>query len=203
MGSGGTRNKKKGLVFFVAAACVSAGLVFASGHASAQEGAERAGLPAVVPRRAPATPLEMALRLERELARGAGALMPEPERRVRPEGGVITLDAAATGFPPEFLAGLVPEEVNGVEAWRAVLRADDASGDMLFYNAAGEVFWSVAADPAVYAPDWIARLHSADGKAADFFSAEQVYQDALARPSRRLRTPERRLSRSARLSTRQ
>ncbi|NLF99772.1 MAG: hypothetical protein GX565_06430, partial [Lentisphaerae bacterium] len=190
-------------MFFAAAACLFAGLVFASGHASAQEGAERAGLPAVVPRRAPATPLEMALRLERELARGAGALMPDPERRVRPEGGVITLDAAATGFPPEFLAGLVPEEVNGVEAWRAVLRADDASGDMLFYNAAGEVFWSVAADPAVYAPDWIARLHSADGKAADFFSAEQVYQDALARPSRRMRTPERILYRSAWLSTRQ
>ena len=95
-------------------------------------------------RHIPATPLEMALRLERELARGAGILMPDPERRVRLDGGVIALDAGQAGFPPEFLAGLVPEEINGVEAWRATLCADDLSCDVLFYNAAGDAFWSVS-----------------------------------------------------------
>ena len=77
------------------------------------------------PRRVPATPLEMALRLERELASGAGVLMPDPERPVRLDGGVIALEAGQAGFPAEFLAGLVPEEINGAEAWRVTLRADD------------------------------------------------------------------------------
>ncbi|HRR34590.1 MAG TPA: hypothetical protein P5026_10855 [Kiritimatiellia bacterium] len=162
-----------------------------------------ARLPPAFVYKTPATPLEMALKLERELARGAGMLMPDPERRVRLEGGAIPLDAAAPGFPPEFLAGLVPEEIHGVEAWRAVLCADDLTGDMLFYNAAGEPFWSVAADPAVWSADWIARLHSADGTAADFFDTEERYHELLARPSRRMRTPDRIIYRSAWLSTRQ
>ncbi len=160
--------------------------------------------PASVQREAPATPLEMALRLDRELARGTGMLMPDPERRVRLDGGIIPLDVAAPGFPAEFMAGLVPEEVNGVEAWRATLCADDATGDMLFYNAAGELFWSVAADADVWSADWIARLYSVDGAAADFFDTEQVYQDLLASPSRRrAQTPEWVFYRSAWLSTRQ
>ncbi|HPK37748.1 MAG TPA: hypothetical protein PLH01_05660, partial [Kiritimatiellia bacterium] len=68
-------------MLLVAAACASAGVIFASRHALAQENAEQA--PASRPASAcktPATPLEMALKLERELARGAGALMPDPER---------------------------------------------------------------------------------------------------------------------------
>ena len=154
-------------------------------------------------RHIPATPLEMALRLERELASGAGILMPDPERRVRLDGGVIALDAGQAGFPPEFLAGLVPEEINGVEAWRATLCADDLSGGMLFYNAAGEPFWSVAADPAVYTPDWIAKLHSVDGAVPDFSDTDRVYQDLLARPSRRMQVPDQVFYRSAWLSTRQ
>ena len=162
MESGGTNNSsgKKSLVFFIAAACASAGVILASRHALAREGAEQADATASRPASAcktPATPLEMALMLERELARGAGALMPDPERRVRLDGGVIPLDAASGGFPAEFLAGLAPEEANGVGAWRATLRADDATGDMLFYNADGETFWPVAADAAVYSIDWIAR----------------------------------------------
>jgi hypothetical protein len=202
----GFARASKGLVLLVAAVCVSAGLVFASIHALAQEDAEPADAPASRPAsvyRTPATPLDMALKLERELARGAGVLMPDPERRVRLDGGVIPLDAAAPGFPAEFLAGLVPEEANGVEAWRALLCADDLSGDMLFYNAAGEPFWSVAADAGVWSADWIARLHSVDGTAADFFDTEERYHELLARPSRRMRTPDRIIYRSAWLSTRQ
>ena len=77
MESGGTNNnnRKKGIVLLVAAACVSAGLVFASVRALARESAEPADAPAPRPApacRTPATPLEMALKLERELARGAG-----------------------------------------------------------------------------------------------------------------------------------
>jgi hypothetical protein len=174
--------------------------------AQGEESATPAGTPASRPASAhktPATPLEMVLKLERELARGAGMLMPDPKRRVRLDGGVIPLDVAAPGFPPEFLAGLLPEEVNGVEAWRATLCADDLSGDVLFYNAAGDAFWSVTADAAVYTPDWIAKLHSVDGTAPDFFDTERVYQDLLARPSRRAQTPDWGFYRSAWLSTRQ
>ena len=127
-------------------------------------------------RRAPATPLEMALRMEKEQATGAGMLMPDPERQVRLSGGVIPLDGRTEGFPSEFLKGLMPDEINGVEAWRTTLRTDDASGDILFYNADGEVFWSVAADAAIWSADWNARLHSPDCKAADFFSTGQVLQ---------------------------
>lgn len=117
----------------------------------------------------PATPLEMALRLEKEQAMGAGILMPDPDLQVRLSGGVIPLDVKAEGFPAEFLKGLVPDEINGVEAWRATLRADDVSGDMLFYNADGDAFWSVAADAGVWSADWIARLHSPDGAASGSF----------------------------------
>ena len=206
MESGGTNNSsgKKSLVFFVAAACASAGVILASRHALAREGAEPADAPASRPASAcktPATPLEMALMLERELARGAGALMPDPERRVRLDGGVIPLDAASGGFPAEFLAGLAPEEANGVGAWRATLRADDATGDMLFYNADGETFWSVAADAAVYSIDWIARLRSADGADADFPEAGEPCREMPADPSR-AGLPEEALRRAARLAAR-
>ena len=206
MESGGKNNSsgKKSLVFFVAAACASAGVILASRHALAREGAEPADAPASRPAsacRTPATPLEMALMLERELARGAGALMPDPERRVRLDGGVIPLDAASGGFPAEFLAGLAPEEANGVGAWRATLRADDATGDMLFYNADGETFWSVAADAAVYSIDWIARLRSADGADADFPEAGEPCREMPADPSR-AGLPEEALRRAARLAAR-
>jgi len=206
MENGGTRNKKRRLACLASLACLSAGVLLASIRALAGEGGTPAGTRAsrrASAYRAPATPLEMALRLERELARGAGMLMPDPERRARLDGGVIPLDDAAPGFPPEFLAGLVPEEVNGVGAWRAVLRVDDASGDALFYNADGEAFWSVTADAAVYTPDWIARLHSVDGEAAGFLDTGAVYRELLARPSRRMRVPDQALYRSAWLSTRQ
>lgn len=115
---------------------------------------------------------------------GAGILMPDPKRQVRLSGGVIPLDGKTEGFPSEFFQGLVPDEINGVEAWRATLRADDSSGDMLFYNADGEVFWSVAADAKVWSADWIARLHSLDGKAADFFSTGEVLQTLSERQTR-------------------
>ena len=108
----GFARASKGLVLLVAAVCVSAGLVFASIHALAQEDAEPADAPASRPAsvyRTPATPLDMALKLERELARGAGVLMPDPERRVRLDGGVIPLTPRPR-FRAEFLAGLVPEE---------------------------------------------------------------------------------------------
>jgi hypothetical protein len=116
----------------------------------------------------PATPLEMALNAERELARGAGALLPFPELTVKLGGGTIPLTAEQKGFPPGFLAGLVPEAAGTVTVWRVTLRADDATGDMLFYNAKGEAFWSVAADPSVYRPDWIARLRTPSRGTADF-----------------------------------
>jgi hypothetical protein len=154
-------------------------------------------------RLAPATPLEMALRLEKELAAGAGMLMPDPERPARRDGGLVPVDVLKEGFSPEFLAGLVPEEGAGrVTVWRATLRTDDASGDMLFYNADGEVFWSVAADAAVWSADWIARLHSLDCKAADFFSTEQVLRTLSEKPSR-MKVSEDALYRSAWMATRQ
>jgi len=130
-------------------------------------------------------------RLEKEQATGAGILMPVPERQVRLSGGVIPIDDKSEGFPPEFFKGLVPEEINGTEAWRTTLRTDDDSGDMLFYNADGDAFWSVAADAAVWSADWIALLHSLDGKAGNFYDTGQVLrtlsekQTPISRRSRR------------------
>lgn len=171
-------------------------------HTSAQEPANAGLVLAAKARRAPATPLEMALRLEKEQAKGAGMLMPDPERQVRLSGGVIPLDDKSVGFPVDFFKGLVPDEINGVEAWRATLRTDDASGDMLFYNADGEVFWSVAADAAVWSADWIARLHSTDGKAENFFDTDRVLQ-TLGEKTYRVKMSEDALYRSAWMATRQ
>jgi hypothetical protein len=50
----------------------------------------------------PATPLEMALKVEKELAGGAGALLPFPELTVKLGGGVTPLTVKQKGFPPEF-----------------------------------------------------------------------------------------------------
>jgi hypothetical protein len=127
-------------------------------------------------RRQPATPTEMALTVEQELAQGAGALLPFPDMTVKLDGGVIPLSADRTSFPPEFLAGLLPEKagqasglpVEDIDIWRAALRVDDATGDMIFRNADGVAFWTVPADPGVYAPDWIARLRSPSRDAAKF-----------------------------------
>jgi hypothetical protein len=177
-------------------------LLLMAGHALAQDTANAGLALAARARRTPATPLQMALRLEKEQAMGAGILMPIPDRQVRLSGGVIPLDGKSEGFPAEFFKGLVPDEINGVEAWRATLRTDDASGDMLFYNADGEVFWWVAADPKVWSADWVARLHSLDGKAADFFDTEQVLQ-TLSERQTRVKISEDALYRSAWLSTRQ
>ncbi|MGI6098479.1 MAG: hypothetical protein ACOYD3_01850, partial [Kiritimatiellia bacterium] len=193
--------RQQGLLLLLAAASVGAGIIFAAGHAWAQAGAAVAR-PARGPRPAPATPLEMALRLERELARGAGILMPDPERPVKLDGGIIPLNGNRGGFPDDFLDGLVPETRNGVDVWRAVLRADDASGDMLFHNAAGELFWTVPATGGTWSADWIARLHTPGGRVTDFFSTEQRYQELRARPSR-AEVPDKVLRRSAWLDTRQ
>lgn len=171
-------------------------------RAPAQDAADVGIALAAKARRVPATPLEMALRLEKEQAMGAGILMPIPDRQVRLSGGVIPLDEKVEGFPAEFLKGLVPDDINGVEAWRTTLRTDDASGDMLFYNADGEAFWSVAADAGVWSADWIARLHSLDCKAEDFFSTDQVLQ-TLSEKETRIKLPEETLYLSAWLATRQ
>ncbi|NLF85673.1 MAG: hypothetical protein GX571_06160 [Lentisphaerae bacterium] len=104
MASDGTRNGRQGLFLLLAAAGVTAGIILASGYALAQ-GSATVARPARVPRKAPATPLEMALRLERELARGAGILLPDPERRVRLDGGLIPLNGNSSGFPDDFLKG--------------------------------------------------------------------------------------------------
>jgi hypothetical protein len=131
---------------------------------------------------APATPLEMALKLEEELAAGAGILMPDPDRPVRLSGGVIPLDETSRGFPADFLAGLVPEKTDGVDVWRATLRADDTTGDMIFYNADGKAFWAVTADVSVYSADWVARLHSVDGESGNFFETAQVLEELSEKP---------------------
>lgn len=185
---------------FSATVCATA-LSLTAVHTSAQEPANVGLVLAAKARRAPATPLEMALRLEKEQAKGAGMLMPDPERQVRLSGGVIPLDDKSVGFPVDFFKGLVPDEINGVEAWRATLRTDDASGDMLFYNADGEVFWSVAADAAVWSADWIARLHSTDGKAENFFDTDRVLQ-TLGEKTYRVKMSEDALYRSAWMATR-
>ena len=128
------------------------------------------------------TPLEMALRVERELAQGAGALLPFQELTVRQNGATVPLTADQTGFPPEFLAGLVPERVGDADAWRVTLRADDDSGDMVFYNANGDAFWAVAADQSVYSPDWIARHRTPSRDTADymaFFANRDVAAETL------------------------
>ncbi|MDD4016430.1 MAG: hypothetical protein PHV28_00665 [Kiritimatiellae bacterium] len=178
-------------------------ILLVTGHALTQDTANAGiALTAAKAQPAPATPLEMALRLEREQAMGAGILMPDPERQVRLSGGVIPLDDKSEGFPTDFFKGLVPDEINGVEAWRATLRTDDVSGNMLFYNAAGEVFWTVAADAAVWSADWIARLHSPDCKAADFFSTKQVLQ-TLSEKQTRVKVSEDVLYRSVWLATQQ
>ncbi|HPO38136.1 MAG TPA: hypothetical protein PL176_09010, partial [Kiritimatiellia bacterium] len=186
---------------FFATVCATA-LSLTAVHTSAQEPANAGLVLAAKARRAPATPLEMALRLEKEQAKGAGMLMPDPERQVRLSGGVIPLDDKSVGFPVDFFKGLVPDEINGVEAWRATLRADDASGDILFYNADGAAFWSIAADANIWSADWIARLHSPDCKAADFFSTDQVLQ-TLSERQTRVKLSEDALYRSAWISTRQ
>ena len=58
------------------------------------------------------------------------------------------------------------------------------TGGVLFYNASGGLFWSVAADVGVWSADWIARLHSPDGTAADFSGIEARCGELLAKPSR-------------------
>jgi hypothetical protein len=201
MKNNGKRNGRQGILLLLAAALVAAAVILASGYALAQAGAAVAR-PVRAPRPAPATPLEMALRLERELARGAGMLMPDPERRVRLGGGLIPLDGNSSGFPADFLDGLVPETRNGVEVWRAVLHADDAGGDMLFHNADGRHFWTVPATGGTWSADWIARLHSPDGTAADFLTTAQRYQELLTRPSR-VTVPDKVLRRAAWQETRQ
>lgn len=153
--------------------------------------------------RPPSTPLEMALKLERSLARGAGALLPVPDKKLRLDGGVIPLDAGQEGFPPGFLAGLVPEDAaKGVTVWRAVLCADDATGDMLFRNAADTPFWAVGVDAAVYSPDWVARLHSRDGAADGFFDTARTFQ-SLREKTYRVAVTDESLLRSAWLRTMQ
>ncbi|MGI6100382.1 MAG: hypothetical protein ACOYD3_11625 [Kiritimatiellia bacterium] len=192
---------QQGLLLLLGAVAVTAGIILASDYASAQ-GSTAVARPARAARTAPATPLEMALRLERELARGAGILMPDPERPVRLDGGLIPLNGNRGGFPDAFLDGLVPETRNSVGVWRAVLHVDDVGGDMLFHNAIGEHFWTVSANAGPWSADWIARLHTPDGRATDFFSTEQRYQELLARPSR-VTVPDKVLRRSAWFDTRQ
>lgn len=123
-------------------------------------------------------------------------------RPVKLDGGIIPLDGGRGGFPADFLDGLVPGTRNGVEVWRAVLHADDAGGDMLFYNASGELFWTVPAIGGTWSADWIARLHTPGGRVTDFFATEQRYQELLSRPAR-IRVPDEVLYRSAWLETQQ
>ena len=104
MKNNGKRSGRQGILLLLAATLVTAGIILASGYALAQAGAAVAR-PVRAPRPAPATPLEMALRLERELARGAGILMPDPERPVRLDGGLIPLNGNSSGFPDDFLKG--------------------------------------------------------------------------------------------------
>ena len=199
------RGRKRRLLFLSAAACAFAGFLTAGYPAAPEEAAETEAAVSVsvsAMREAPATPLEMALRLERELARGAGVLMPDPDTPVRLDGGVIPLDGTPGGFPAGFLAGLAPEKVNGVEAWRATLRADDATGDMIFRNAGGKAFWSVEADASVYSADWVARLHSADSGYGDFFGTARILEE-LGGKTAGIKVPEEALYRAAWLATRQ
>jgi len=199
------RGRKRRLLFLSSAACAFAGFLTAGYPEEREEAADTGAVVSVsvfAMREAPATPLEMALRLERELARGAGVLMPDPDTPVRLDGGVIPLDGASGGFPAGFLAGLAPEKVNGVEAWRATLRADDATGDMIFYNAGGKAFWSVEADASVYSADWVARIHSADGGSLDFSGTARMLEE-LAGKAAGIAVPEEALYRAAWLAARQ
>ncbi|MDD4016357.1 MAG: hypothetical protein PHV28_00300 [Kiritimatiellae bacterium] len=98
--------------------------------------------------------------------------------------------------------GLAPEKINGVEAWRATLRADDATGDMVFRNAGGKAFWVVEADASVYSADWVARIHSADGGSLDFSGTARMLEE-LSGKAAGITVPEEALYRAAWLATRQ
>ena len=106
----------------------------------------------------PQTPFDMALALEHELASGAGVLLPDPYTPYVRDCGVLPLPAPdGSGFPQGFVEGLAGVVEHGVTVYPVTLRVDDASGQTLFRNADGVVFW-VEFPAGPYSPDWVARL---------------------------------------------
>ena len=105
------------------------------------------------------TPFEMAMELERELASGIGILMPDPGIPFVNYHGVLPLpEPDPSGFPQGFLDGLVSTQQYGFATWPVTLRADDVSGDTVFRNADGTLFWSESPS-GIYSADWILQLH--------------------------------------------
>lgn len=119
-------------------------------------------------KRYPASPLEMALQLERVLSQGVGALMPSPVTPLQQDGGIIPLDVAQKLFPAEFLLGLSAERVGETTVWRTTLRTDDETGAVVFYNAEGDAFWIIEADSSLYRPDWVVAHRSLTRNTTDF-----------------------------------
>ena len=103
----------------------------------------------------PQTPFDMAMALEREIASGAGIMMPDPDTPYVRYHSTIPLPIPDdAGFPQGFLMGLVGVEEHGWVVYPVTARVDDASGHTIFRNAEGEAFWAVSPEGA-YDPDWV------------------------------------------------
>ena len=126
----------KPLAFYLALFCAVAGASEQSGRWPFRQALET---------HAPKSPLDLAMRLECDLARGAGIFMPDTNRTFAAHCGTIPLDATggALDFDGAFLAGLAPVEEHGVTVWPVALRVDDETGGTVFYNAEGAAFWEV------------------------------------------------------------
>ena len=107
----------------------------------------------------PQTPSDMALLLERELARFSGLAIPVTNHVFAHYMGVLPFPetASANGFPEAFIHGLAPVEEFEIETYPVTVRVDDATGDTVFYNAQGIPFWEESANDT-YEPDWVLKL---------------------------------------------
>ena len=99
-----------------------------------------------------ASPIEIARIHESMVTDGFGALYPENSQAHVP-GGIATFGGGEDSWPPLFLLGLVPRADNGVTVYPFMVELDDDTGEALFRNANGTLFYSVA-PTYTPAPEW-------------------------------------------------
>ena len=131
----------------------------------------------------PSSPYAIALAHESQLARGAGSMLPAGMPAVVMDRGTLTFpaDNEPSGFPDEFLSGLVGTDDGGITVFPFSVAVNDGTGATEFMNSEGEIFWTVLPTPA-YSADWVYALKGAD---AVFGGAAQRSQMAeLTRPGR-------------------